>query len=65
VQGIFKILRELNAQGLSIFLVEQNVCQALKIAAQGHVLEHGKIVLHGTGAQLLDNPRVLTAYLGG
>jgi branched-chain amino acid transport system ATP-binding protein len=64
VQDIFRTLREINAQGLTILLVEQNVRQALKIAHRGHVLETGQIVLEGTGRQLLDDPRVQAAYLG-
>ena len=65
VQGIFRTLREINAQGLTIFLVEQNVRQALKIAEQAYVLENGRVVLHGRGRDLLDEPRVQEAYLGG
>jgi branched-chain amino acid transport system ATP-binding protein len=65
VQDIFRTLREINREGLTIFLVEQNVRQALKIAQHGYVLENGKIVLAGTGRALLDDPKVLEAYLGG
>ena len=65
VQGIFRTLREINGQGLTIFLVEQNVRQALKIAEQAYVLENGHVVLHGRGRDLLDEPRVQEAYLGG
>lgn len=65
VQGIFATLKEINADGLTIFLVEQNVRQALKIAQHGYVLETGKVVLDDTGRNLLGNPRVLEAYLGG
>ena len=64
VQGIFRTLREINSKGLTIFLVEQNVRQALKIAQRGYVLENGEIALSGNGRDLLDNPRVLEAYLG-
>jgi branched-chain amino acid transport system ATP-binding protein len=64
VQGIFRTLREINGKGLTIFLVEQNVRQALKIAQRGYVLENGEIALSGNGRELLDNPRVLEAYLG-
>ena len=64
VQDIFRKLREINADGLTIFLVEQNVRQALKIATHGYVIESGKIVLDGSGAQLLHDPKVLAAYLG-
>ena len=65
VQGIFNTLKEINADGLTIFLVEQNVRQALKIAQHGYVLETGKVVLDDTGRNLLGNPRVLEASLGG
>ncbi|MFV0918381.1 ABC transporter ATP-binding protein [Ralstonia nicotianae] len=65
VQEIFRILRTINAEGLTIFLVEQNVRQALKIAQRGYVLETGQIVLADSGQRLLGNPRVLEAYLGG
>ena len=65
VQDIFRKLREINAEGLTIFLVEQNVRQALKIAHHGYVIENGRIVLGGSGERLLDDPKVLAAYLGG
>ncbi|MBS0406349.1 MAG: ABC transporter ATP-binding protein [Proteobacteria bacterium] len=65
VQGIFRTLREINRAGLTIFLIEQNVRQALKIAQRAYVLETGCIVLQGSGRELLDNPRVQQAYLGG
>ena len=65
VQGIFRTLREINAGGLTIFLVEQNVRQALKIAERAYVLENGHVVLQGSGRELLDEPRVQEAYLGG
>jgi branched-chain amino acid transport system ATP-binding protein len=65
VQDIFRTLRALNADGLSIFLVEQNVKQALRIATHGYVIETGSIVLADRAAALRDNPRVRDAYLGG
>jgi branched-chain amino acid transport system ATP-binding protein len=65
VQEIFRTLRTINAEGLTIFLVEQNVRQALKIAQHGYVLESGRIVLEGSGAELLRDPKVLAAYMGG
>ena len=65
VQGIFRTLREINRDGLTIFLVEQNVRQALKIAERAYVLENGRIVLQGSGRELLDEPKVQEAYLGG
>ncbi len=65
VQDIFRTLQRINAQeGLTIFLVEQNVKQALKLAQRAYVLENGRIVLQGSGAELLGDPRVQAAYLG-
>ena len=64
VQDIFRTLREINQQGLTIFLVEQNVRQALKIADRAYVIETGSIVLQGTGRELLGDPKVQDAYLG-
>ena len=64
VQEIFHTLRELNERGLTIFLVEQNVRQALKIAHRAYVMENGKVVLSGASAELFDNPKVIEAYLG-
>lgn len=64
VQEIFRTLRDINRSGLTIFLVEQNVRQALKIADHAYVIETGHIVLQGTGRALLDNPKVQDAYLG-
>lgn len=64
VQDIFRTLQTINRQGLTIFLVEQNVRQALKIADYGYVLETGKIVLQDSGSALLNNPKVQDAYLG-
>ncbi len=65
VQDIFRTLREINADGLTIFLVEQNVRQALKIAHHGYVLENGRVVLENSGTKLLGDPGVLAAYMGG
>ena len=65
VQGIFRTLREIHAGGLTIFLVEQNVRQALRIAERAYVLENGRVVLEGGGRELLSEPRVQEAYLGG
>ena len=64
VQDIFRTLCDINRAGLTIFLVEQNVRQALKIASRAYVIETGKIVLSGTGRELLVNPKVQEAYLG-
>ncbi len=65
VQGIFRTLRDINAQGITIFLVEQNVRQALRVSGHGYVLETGKVVLAGAGTDLLDDPRIVDAFLGG
>ncbi len=65
VQDIFRTLRTIHAEGLTIFLVEQNVRQALKLAGHGYVIESGRIVLDGPSARLLDDPKVVAAYLGG
>ena len=65
IQEIFRIVKEINRTGLTILLVEQNVRQALRIAQRGYVLETGQIVLADSGVNLLNNPKVLEAYLGG
>ncbi|MBG9944147.1 ABC transporter ATP-binding protein [Brevibacillus formosus] len=65
VADIFKVIKEINAEGTTVLIVEQNVKQALKIADYGYVLEAGQIVLDGTGEVLLNDERVKEAYLGG
>lgn len=65
VKEIFNIIREINEQGTTILLVEQNAMQALKIADKAYVLETGNIVLQGTGQELLSSPEVQKVYLGG
>ncbi|MBO4359703.1 MAG: ABC transporter ATP-binding protein [Eubacteriaceae bacterium] len=65
VEQIFEIIKELNESGVTILLVEQNANMALKIADRGYVLESGKIVLSGTGAELMASDAVKKAYLGG
>jgi branched-chain amino acid transport system ATP-binding protein len=65
VEEIFAIIKEINAQGVSILLVEQNALMALSVAHRGYVLETGRIVLADTAERLMDNPQVQTAYLGG
>ncbi len=66
VQQIFKAIVEINrTQGLTILLVEQNAYQALKIAHRGYVLATGRMVMSGTGQELLANPEIRTAYLEG
>ncbi|MFT5720928.1 MAG: branched-chain amino acid transport system ATP-binding protein [Motiliproteus sp.] len=65
IKQIFDIIRMLRDDGVTIFLVEQNANQALRIADRGYVLENGRIVLQDTGAALLTNDEVRNAYLGG
>lgn len=65
VEQVFDIIREINDSGTTVLLVEQNAQMALSIADRGYVLETGKIVLNGTGDELLLNPQVKEAYLGG
>jgi branched-chain amino acid transport system ATP-binding protein len=65
VEQIFEIIREINTQGTSILLVEQNAQMALSIADRGYVLETGRVTLEGNAQELLENPMVIEAYLGG
>jgi branched-chain amino acid transport system ATP-binding protein len=64
-QGIFAILQEINQTGTSILLVEQNAKQALRVAQRGYVLETGKVAFSDTASNLLENQKVIEAYLGG
>jgi branched-chain amino acid transport system ATP-binding protein len=64
VKTIFDTIAEINRQGVSVLLVEQNVYQSLRIANRGYVLETGKIALSGTGQELLGNEQVKAAFLG-
>ncbi|RJF77420.1 ABC transporter ATP-binding protein [Azospirillum cavernae] len=64
VQELFRIIRALAADGMTIILVEQNVAASLKIAQRAYVLENGRVALSGAGAALLDDPAVKQAYLG-
>jgi branched-chain amino acid transport system ATP-binding protein len=64
VKTIFQIITEINRQGVTILLVEQNVNQALRIASRAYVLETGRVVLTGTGEQLLNDDHVKKAFLG-
>ena len=64
VQSVFDIIREINRQGVTILLVEQNANMALKSANLGYVMETGRITMTGTGAELLENEEVKSAYLG-
>jgi len=65
VREIFQVLNDINQSGTTVLLVEQNANMALRVAARGYVLETGTLTLFGTGAELLGNPRVKEAYLGG
>ena len=64
VKGIFEIIKEINSQGVTVLLIEQNANMALKTADYAYVLETGRITLKGTGAELLVNEAVKRAYLG-
>lgn len=64
VKGIFDIIKEVNKQGVTVLLIEQNANMALKTADRGYVLETGSITLSGTGAELLANDAIKKAYLG-
>ena len=64
VRNIFEIIQEINKQGVTILLIEQNANMALKVADIGYVLETGRITLSGTGQELLANEGVKAAYLG-
>jgi len=64
VERIFEVLREINAAGVSLLLVEQNAHKALQIAHRAYVLETGAVVMQGTGRELLASPEVRKAYLG-
>jgi branched-chain amino acid transport system ATP-binding protein len=64
VKTIFDTIGQINAQGVSVLLVEQNVYQSLRIANRGYVLETGKIALQGSGQDLLANDKVKAAFLG-
>lgn len=65
INEIFSIIQEINSQGTTVLLIEQNARMALKIADRGYVLETGKVVLEGSGERLLTSPDVQKAYLGG
>ncbi|MBE9543926.1 MAG: ABC transporter ATP-binding protein [Proteobacteria bacterium] len=65
MMSVFDALKELNQEGTTILLVEQNARMALQFAQRGYVLENGNLVLEGSSEELLDNPEVKNAYLGG
>jgi branched-chain amino acid transport system ATP-binding protein len=65
VEQIFEIIQKINAEGVSILLVEQNAQMALSIADRAYVLETGTVALSGEADALMENPEVQAAYLGG
>ncbi|WP_323120064.1 ABC transporter ATP-binding protein [Burkholderia alba] len=65
IAQIFDIIRTIRDEGVTVFLVEQNAHKALQVADRGYVLETGRVVLADTGANLLSNDRIKSAYLGG
>lgn len=65
VQKIFDVIKTINSAGVSVLLVEQNAHAALGLASRGYVMEHGEITLSGNAADLLNDPAVQAAYLGG
>ena len=65
VKEIFNIIRRTNEDGMTVLLVEQNAFAALSVAHYAYILEVGRVVLEGTGQELLENPKVKEAYLGG
>jgi branched-chain amino acid transport system ATP-binding protein len=65
IETIFSVITTVNKEGVSVLLVEQNAHKALTIAHRGYVLETGKVVMEGTGKELLSSPEVQKAYLGG
>jgi branched-chain amino acid transport system ATP-binding protein len=65
MQGVFAALKQINQEGTTILLVEQNARMALQFAARGYVLENGSLVLQGQSPELLENPDVKRTYLGG
>ena len=65
VKEIFNIIKDINKQGVTILLVEQNAKMALSVANRAYVIETGKIVMSGTGEELLNSDEIKKAYLGG
>lgn len=65
VASIFRIVREINEAGTTVLLVEQNARQAMKVSRYAYVLETGKIVHHGSAAELRNDPKIMESYLGG
>ena len=64
VQDIYRVIRQINAEGTTILLVEQNAHMALEVAHRAYVLETGNIILEGPADKVAKNPKVIKAYLG-
>jgi branched-chain amino acid transport system ATP-binding protein len=64
VEELFALIRRLNAEGITLLLVEQNVMQSLEVASRAYILENGAFVLHGSSADIRENPKLKRAYLG-
>lgn len=64
VQQVFEVIKELNKEGLSIMLIEQNAQKALSISDHAYIMQTGKVVMHGTGKELLADENMVSAYLG-
>jgi branched-chain amino acid transport system ATP-binding protein len=64
VQDVFNLVKRINAEGVTVLLVEQNVRQTLGLCSRAYVLENGRIILEGTGAELLENEKIKEAFLG-
>ena len=64
IKDIFQTIQKISEQGVTVLLVEQDVMHSLSMSDRGYVLEHGRVVMEGTGPELLDNPHVKSAYLG-
>jgi len=64
VESVFRIIKDISSQGVSILLIEQNLVEALSVSSRGYVLETGRIVLQGNSEDLFNNDQVRTAYLG-
>jgi len=64
MKDIFRTIRKISDQGTTVLLVEQDVMHSLSMSNRGYVLEHGRVVMEGSGKELLDNPHIRKAYLG-
>ena len=65
VDRVLELIAQINTQGVTVFMVEQNANLALQIAHEAYVLQNGRIVLHGAAEDLRRDPRIRDAYLGG